>query len=156
MISSVELSELGLATVEETRRTMLPKAVAVFSRKGKQIATIQHFTGTKSARDIKTALKSANPKLSGKELAKRVNETLRGEVDIRQQLGVAWLQAAYQSGYTSDAGRLGKNTGALRLVKVKPEVAVLEDKPAVNWESALEAFGLSKADIDAIRALGAK
>lgn len=151
MTTNEQLNEMGLATVD--RRALLPMATNIVGRKGKVLGTVQHFTGNRSATDVKLALKASNPKLSGKALAAKVNEVLSGEVDLRQQLGLAWLQAAFQSGWTCDAGVLRKSRGGLNLVRVAkaPEAPVksVEEKRM----EALELLGLTEADFVAMKQL---
>jgi len=94
-------------------------------------------------------LKRQDSKLKGKALAVKVNEVLRGEVDLRQQLGVAWLQAAFSSGWTCDVGVLRKNRGGLNLVRVEGKA-----EPAkVTQESAMAALGLTAEDLALIASL---
>lgn len=127
-----QLNEMGLAPIN--RQAMLPAAREV--KRGKGYVTVQTFTSSLSARDIKAALKGANPKMSGKELAKRVNDTLRGERDVREQLGIAWYQATVQSGYVPDKGEHGKNGAVLRFVRVKAEEPAPVVDTAVQDENA--------------------
>lgn len=148
-----QLSAMGLATVEDTRRSMLPAAVAIKGRTGKVLGHRQAFTSTRSAKDIKAALKAQNPKMSGKALAARVNEVLTGETDLRMQLGVAWLQGAFQSGMAPDEGVMRKNTGNLKLVRIRPTVAPVAEVKPVSRDEALKVLGLSEADIEAMKAL---
>lgn len=88
---------------------------------GKGFKQVQNF-GQGSAKEIKEALKAANPDLKGRALSRKVNEVLSGEKDLRAQLGVAFVQATIQSGFVPDVGIVGKNTASLKFVRVK-EVA---------------------------------
>ena len=128
----------------------MPDAQVVKSKvTNRVLCTRQHFTGSLSAKDIRAELKAGGVK--GKELTRRVNQTLSGEKNMRDQLGAAWLQAAIQDGYTCDKGELRKNTGNLRLVKVT-EVKKEEVK-ATTVEQALEALGLSADMLETIKAM---
>lgn len=155
MITNSELNSMGLATVNDTRAAQLPAALPIKGRTGKQLGTVQYFTGSMSANALKEQLKAQNPKLSGKELAKKVNEVLKGEVDLRQQLGQAWLTAAFQAGWTCDAGILRKNRGGLNLVRVERDPVAVEKSPEEKRNEALAVLGLSEADFAMLKALTA-
>lgn len=118
---------------------------------GKVLGYVQHFTGSLSAKMIREKLKNAGKK--GKDLTKAVNETLRGEKDLREQLGAACFQAAIQSGYIMDVFEENKagTKGVFRMVK--PEVVkeqTLSEKIAGLAEKKAE---LSEADKATLKAL---
>ena len=89
------------------------------SAKGKVLGMRTKFSATGSAKEIKEALKAKGK--TGQALKDAVNEVLRGETDLRTQLGVAWLQASYAEGFVPDIGDLKKNTGVLKLVKAEDD-----------------------------------
>lgn len=133
--------------------TQLP-ATPIIGRTGKVLGSVQRFTQNGTAKDVKAALVKADPKLKGKKLAEKVNAVLRGEVDVRQQLGVAWLQAAYAEGYVPDAGVLRTKRGGLNLVRVDSEEAeVLKKLVNIDKDKALAALGFSPDEIATMKAL---
>jgi hypothetical protein len=106
----------------------LPAARESVNSAGKMTGYVQHFSGKMAAKDVKEALKANG--IKGKELTKRVNETLRGEKDLRQQLGMAWLQAQYQAGYVPDMGKTNKaqDKCSIVLIKAAPKVEVSKEQ----------------------------
>jgi hypothetical protein len=106
------------------------------------------FFGTKSASDIKTALKAAG--LKGTELTEKVNECLVSEGAQRLILATAWVQSAAQNGFLPDVGDLRKNTGTLRMVK--PKVTAMK----ITQEAALAALGLTVEEFQTMRLALAK
>jgi len=89
--------------------------------RGRGTVLVQGFNGNgQSAGELKAALKLANPKLSAKALSSKVNETLRGERSVREQLGIAWVQACYQDGLVPSHGERTHNGACLRM-KAAPE-----------------------------------
>lgn len=104
-MTSMEVAKTG----ERFNTTVLKSA------RGKVLGTRTTFTTTGSAKDIKESLKAKGK--TGKDLKDAVNAVLRGEIDLRTQLGVAWLQASYAEGFVPDIGDLRKNSGSLKLVK---------------------------------------
>jgi hypothetical protein len=132
--------EQAIATV--TPQTSLPASKAVMNKRGKVISYVQHFTGSMSAKLIKEALKAKG--VEGKELTSQVNEVLLGEKDLRQQLGQAWLQAAFQDGMMPDFGKTNKkgDKATLSLVKVTEK-----DRPdAASTIAALKAGEITLTD----------
>jgi hypothetical protein len=110
--------ELGLVRVEPT----LPAALDV--RRGKGTVSVQKFSGTGRAVDIKAQLKAANPKISSKALGVKVGEVLRGEKPLREQLAVAWVQSRFQAGDVASHGEVTKSGSCLRMVKApEPKIA---------------------------------
>jgi hypothetical protein len=141
-------------TSVQTQAQSLLAAVAIRGKTGKVLGSRQNFTQTGSAKEIKDALVAKNPTLKGKKLAEKVNEVLRGEVDVRCQLGVAWLQASYQDGFVPNVGELRKNTGVLKLVRVdSDEAQVLAKLKTIDKNKALAALGYSPEEIEAMNAI---
>lgn len=136
-----QLADMGLATIE--RKTILPSAVAV--RVGKGTRIVQHFTSSCSAGEIKKALKAADPKMSNKALARKVNETLRGERDLREQVFSAYTQALFQDGFVPDKGTMGKSSASVRFVKVGDVKAEAAEKA----KEATEAKAVALSDENA-------
>lgn len=89
---------------------------------GKELGMVQHFTSSLGARDIKEKLRASG--ITGKDLTKRVNETLRGEKDIRQQLATALMQAYFQEGFIPELGSVNKKETRAKIEFVKPVVAL--------------------------------
>jgi glutamate-1-semialdehyde aminotransferase len=106
---------------ENTENTVATLTPMVRVKAGKGFKQVQNF-GQGSARSLKEAFKAQNPKLSGKALSKMVNETLRGEKSLREQLGAAFLQSCYQNGMILDRGEITKGGAKLVLVNVAPKV----------------------------------
>lgn len=141
-------------TQTQTQAPTLPARTEIIGKRGNVLGTVQRFTGTGSAKQIKEAMAAAHPTLKGKKLAEKVNEVLRGEVDLRTQLGVAWLQAAYAEGFVPDVGVLRKNRGGLNLVRVdSDEAQVLAKLKTIDKDKALAAMGFSADEISAMKAL---
>lgn len=102
---------------------VLPPALPIYGRDNvKILGHRQVFTNSGSARDIKLRLQAVNPSLKGKKLAHAVNDVLKGEVEVRQQLGVAYLQAAHQGGFVISEGSMKDRTGNIKLIKVDAPV----------------------------------
>jgi hypothetical protein len=145
-----ELAQLGLATVDTT--PPLVPAVTVFDKNGKSRGTVQAFSPHGSAKELNALAKASG--LTGKKAEHWVNAILRGETDLRQQLGIAWLQSKFQDGYTCGQGKLTKSgdSGALELIRVTPAPVVVAPKPVEMSaeEMAEKAKGMSKPERDAI------
>jgi hypothetical protein len=150
VVSNGQLSEMGLQPMERQMPSGLARPIK--GRTGKILGEVQHFTANMSAKALKEQLKAQNPKLSGKALAVKVNEVLRGEVDVRQQLGMAWLTMAFQNGWTADVGILRKNRGGLNLVRVD---AAREKSESEKRSEAMAVLGLSEADFEVLKQLTA-
>lgn len=102
--------------------------------RGKGTVRVQGFSVQGSASQIKAQLKMADPKLSAKALSRKVNEVLRGERAVREQLGMAWLQACYQDGLVPSHGERTKS-GAKLVMKSAPEPI---EAPTVSEELIVE------------------
>jgi len=111
-------NEVGAVTLVNPPPGPLPGAVIRTNSAGKVIGTRQYFSGSLSAREVKDALRRAGK--TGKELTKAVNQTLRGEKDLRNQLGAAYLQASFQEGFVMDMSNVNKNQTKMTIVLVKP------------------------------------
>ena len=111
-----------------TSPSALPALVTRKNSVGKVLGTTQHFSGSLTARDVKEQLKRTG--LAGKELTKMVNQTLRGEKDMRQQLGTAYMQALFQDGFVPDFANVNKNATKATVVMVKPveKLRITEDQ----------------------------
>lgn len=114
-MTNTELATIGL----DTPSINLPAMVRVPSGKG--FKQVQRF-GVGSAKDIKETLKAQNPDLKGKALSKAVNNVLTGEKTLREQLGVAFVQACIQNGKVPDRGEVTKNGARLIFVNAAPIV----------------------------------
>jgi len=125
----------------------LPPAKLIKSTDGKIRGTIQHFTGSMSAKEIKESLKASG--LKGKELTKAVNQTLRGEKDLRQQMGLAYMQALYQDGFMPDLGKLNKKGDKAQITMVKPMARV----SAKDVQDAIATGAMTKEERDALLAI---
>lgn len=83
--------------------------------RGKGYVNVQRFSTTGSASAVKAALKAADPKLSSKALSRKVNETLRGERDLRCQLAIAWVTGRFAEGDVPSHGEVSSNGSVLRM-----------------------------------------
>lgn len=97
--------------------------------RGKGFVEVQSFAPTGGASAIKAALKAANPKISSKALCAKVNETLRGERDLREQLGLAYFQANCQAGFVPTHGERGKKASVIRFTLAPEPVKAVEPAP---------------------------
>ena len=142
------LKSIGSETQLAARRGSVQ--VAIRSRKGRELGMVQKFAGNVSAKDLRAKYKDLGFK--GAELTAKVNETLLGQVDMREVVGVAWLQRAFQLGFACDEGILRKKTGALKLVKVTP--AVVAEPAPITTEAAVEVLKkLSREELQALLGL---
>jgi hypothetical protein len=139
--------------VQTQNPPQMPARAERHNANGKLTGYVQHFTGSLSAKMLKEALKAKGVK--GKELTKMVNETLRGEKDLRQQIGVACIQAAIQAGYIPDCFEENKagTKGVFRMVK--PEVVKEKTISEQIAELAAKKAELSAADLATLKALTA-
>jgi hypothetical protein len=135
------------AVATTSAASTLPALRTRYNSAGKVMGSMQYFTGSLSAKEIKAQLKSGG--LSGKALTKAVNETLRGEKDIRQQMLMAYVQAAHQNGFMADVSKANKKGNKLVIEMIKPEgkVSIAEVKDAID------SGAMSKEERDALLAI---
>jgi hypothetical protein len=114
---------------ENTQVAVVPSLAPMISvPSGKGFKQVQSF-GRGSAKTIKTSLVEANPELKGKALTKAVNSVLTGEKSLREQLGVAFVQACIQNGKIPDRGEVTKNGAKLIFVNaVEPKEESMDEK----------------------------
>lgn len=122
----------------------MPKADLI--QRGKGYATQQKFT-TLSAREIKEQFREKGMK---KGLSEAVNAVLRGEVDMREQLAVAWLQGSFQSGFVPDEALTFDKTASLKLVKVPKKVVEVSE----TVDSLKAAIAAAQAKLAAMESAG--
>lgn len=100
-------------------------------KRGKGTVQVQRFAGSGSAKQIKDALKAADPKMSAKALTRMVDQTLRGERDLRSQMAVAWVQGRLAAGDIPTVGEVTANGSALKMKSLPKEETVVVSKPQV-------------------------
>ena len=132
------------------------RAVAILSKKGKEVGTRITFGGGNRATDIKAALKAANPKWTAGELSKQTNLVLTGKVTLAWAEHDAMNSAMRSAGYQPDYQDIRKNTATVRYIKpVDAKPATLAEKVAhmseveLNELRALLFAGLAPAGTDA-------
>lgn len=139
-------------TVEHTNGSQLPAvtengyafrpahAVAVGTKGG--VKFVQYFNGQDCS--LSQLREQGRAKgMKGNALTAWVHEQFFASKPAREQLGVAWVQAAIQDGYVPDAGTRAKNSATLRLVKPKsPKASAAE----VTLASVLEQAKALKSD----------
>jgi hypothetical protein len=124
-VSNEALVEAGLVSLVPATPTLM---AAESVRRGKGYVQVQRFSNTGSASTVKAALKLADPTLSAKALSRKVNETLRGERDVRCQLAVAWVQSRYAAGDVPSHGEVSSGGSVLRMKSAPEAVAVIVQK----------------------------
>ena len=113
---------------ENTQVAVVPSLAPMISvPSGKGFKQVQSF-GQGSAKTIKTSLVEANPELKGKALTKAVNSVLTGEKSLREQLGVAFVQACIQNGKIPDRGEVTKNGAKLIFVNAVEQPDSIDEK----------------------------
>lgn len=106
---------------------MIPARVERKTASGKVVGYTQHFSGTLSAKMIRESLKANGSK--GKDLTRKVNEVLRGEKDLRNQITVAYIQSKMQQGFVGSCGQENK---AGTKVKIELELPTAEAPASVD------------------------
>lgn len=138
----------------------IPDPVARMSLKkpGKVLGYRQYFTQSLSAKEINEKLKVSRPGMSSKERAAETLGVLRGEKDIRNVLGLAWVQTilATKNGIINYADETSGGA-VVRIVKAAPAVErVVVQKSEPSKAEMLAALGISEADLAMAIALKSK
>ena len=145
---------MQLATIENAN------VITRTSANGRELGQRVHFAGSVPASQIKTQLKKADPKLTGRALHAKVNEVLTGKTDIAWMTYDALASVARSQGFIpdyADQNKAGTKIAARFIkpatVKAKAE-APAKDIRIAELEAQLAAIEAEKAE--ALAVIGAK
>lgn len=149
---------MSATTVSVTTTASLPStSKALVSAKGKTLGT-RYLFGATSAKELKEMIRKADPKLSSRKVADKVNEALCNEAAHRRVVLGGAIAALGDAGYVADSLDLKAKSGVLRFVrpedpeakKVEKAAAAAVSSTVAMLKSAAESLGLTPEQMKAM------
>lgn len=133
---------------EEAKQNMFAVMTTRRNADGKSLGRRLSFVGGFAAGDVKKALKEADSTLKGKELSKKVNQILRGDVEMAKVWADMTIAHAYRTGFRPIVADLNKGETKLKLTFEKVGEGNLTKEDVMDNAKRMIASGeLSKENL---------